>query len=1348
MRAATASVTNESLKKFLRLFLVAIVVVVSMLAPVFALNWARQPFLGVLLYPTLIVSDSHNPNWPGHQQDIRTPDILQTVDGQPVFSGRDLFLLLQQKEVGTDVKLGFVRGLDEPIYSVITLTDFTVQDLLTFFWLPYLIGLAYFGLGYLVSYLRGDDQISRAFLAFCAFISIFATCLFDQHSTHFLTLLWMFTFPFIGASFIHLAHVFPTELRLSHRYPILHLAHYGVAFILGSASLYFTYWAKVPKIFSMSMWFFNFGLIGIAALIFFVRLLHTRTTTISPNIRQQVTIAIWGSAVAFGPTTIWAIAGFAGYEIQFSWHIFVGVFIPLMIFPLTMAYACLRYRIRGLDVAVSRGVIYALLTLLVSASYISITSVLALMLRNTLIFRDPVILVIFVVTLVIALGPFQERIQVYVSQKFLRTSVDYRQMLQNYGRELISTTLSIDNILEQLAKHASNALIAKPMYVFLRSSAINAFAIRYRDDTIETPVEVRFGLSDDLAQWLADKNDILQISPSGAVAPDIYIHREELARLNMLHVALCVPLLGSKRLLGWLAIGMKESGQPYGSDDLMFLATMASQTTIALENAQLLDEANKRAAELEALQQISVEVQAEAEPDLLLTLVVQQASRLLDAQGGLVWLLEPDEETLKVVVSHNLDHDYTGQCIKKGEGVAGRVLLLGEPVAVDNYQTFSGRSSEYLNAPFGAVLGVPLHWGGQVRGVLNVVHQAGRRHRFKESDIWLLGLFASQSAIALEKSQLLQEAQRRATQLAMLSEISTTISSTLNLRVVLPQVMKGAVRILDVEAGSLFLMNHKKNELTFEVVLGPTGSELVGAKIPVGVGVVGTVAKTRRPLIINDVSNDSRWHTAFDEETKFRTRDILCVPMIFADRIVGVIEIINKKDGTIFVKEDVALLTSFTVQAAIVIENAQIFTRTDMALAERVQELQTLQFFDQELQRSLELDRVVDITLTRAMDALGVTIGTVGIFKNQEDPGFYLVAQYGMVAEMRRYKTEMWLITQGVIGRVARTGKVDLINDVSKDRDYLRKSRSTESMLVVPITRDDRVIAVIDLESTSTNYFTEDDVNFVQLLASHAAIAIENAQLFEQVKAANQAKSEFMNTASHDLKVPMTSIKGYAKMLHIGAGGALSETQQEFVQIIYNNIERMDHMVRDLLDVSRIDAGRIRLELSDVHIQDVIDDVLTSVDNQIKEHKLTLNLKIEDNLPTLKADYNRLVQMTTNFVSNAYKYTPEGGQVEISARLTNSLPNKEQGISVMIKDTGFGISEEDQAQLFTNFFRSSDQNIRNQPGTGLGLSITKKMIESHGGRLQFKSKLGKGSSFTYTLPLVSKIPPGVEVVEK
>ncbi|MBN1220230.1 MAG: GAF domain-containing protein [Anaerolineae bacterium] len=1333
------------------LILILLAIIYNILAPIFALNWLRQPFLGALFYPRLVVADIFSPHWNARQQGLQTADILLRVDDVPVFSNRELDNLLGQKQVSDTVTLHLERDptlINAPDTFSVTLSQFTLADSIIFFWLSYVIGLVYLILGLIAYRLRGGEQVGQAFVTFCAFVAMLTGGLFDLYTLNFLTPIWAFAMPLVGASLLSLAFVFPTQSRLIRHYAWVRTIPYVLALILGIVIFYSIYFAADPQAYvNVRLW--AFGFIGLMVVLFLALLFDTRLSTFSALTRQQTTILLWGSAISFGPIVTWTIVNALGLSTSFSMAIFAVVFAPFIIFPLTVTYATLRYRLLDLDILFSRGVMYAMLTLLVTLGYFLTVSILGVLLQDTNLYRSPIILVIFVLLLVIFLEPIRDKIQAIVNRYFLRETFDSREVLQRYGRDLISTPLDTDRVLEMLLNQAQQALSAEHAMVFLRDAAQGTFVIRAQTGDKSSPgIEVQFGLSDDLAQWLADTNNILQLTPGGATPANADISREELARLNMLDIALCVPLLGSKYLLGWLALGFERSGRPYLSSDLVFLATLANQTTIALENAQLLEEANRRAAELETLQQISVEIQAEAEPDRLLASVVEHATRRLNAAGGMVFLLEPDGESLKVVVSHNLDKNYTGCIVKTGQDIAGRAMMLGESVTVDNYLSFSGRSPEFAEASFGPVLAVPLHWAGKVRGVLQLVHHP-RGLRFSQDDVWLMELFASQSAIALEKSRLLQEARDRANQLAILSEVSVAMSSTLNLDEALQQVMNRAVEILHAEAGSLLLMDPKGQELTFEVVLGPTGKELLGVKTAVGKGIVGTVAQTGKPLIINDVAADPRFNIAFDEATEFRTKDILCVPMIAHEQVVGVIEVINKQDGTVFDEEECNLLMTFGAQAAIVIENAQIFTSTDQALAERIQELQTLQVFDQSLQTSLDLNVVLDMSLTHLMDSLGVSMGLIGVVSNEDEPepGIYLLAQHGMPTEMGRYRKDPWPLTRGILGRVARTGEIAWINDITRAEYYVPKNHRTRSLLAVPVMREDRVIAVIDLESTDPDYFTSEDVAFVKLLASHAAIAIDNARLFEQVKEANDAKTEFMNIASHELKIPMTSIKGYTKLLQMGGGGMLSaEQQNEFLQIITNSVDRMARLVNDLLDVSRIEAGRIRLEITDVQMADVIKEVIEAVRTQIDKKQQQLTLDVSDDLPRLRADYNRMVQIVTNLVSNAYKYTPEGGTITVTAK---PYQNEEwDGVMVTVIDTGYGMSEEDQAQLFTTFFRSADQNIRDEPGTGLGLSITKNMVETHGGELTFESKLGQGSAFTFTLPRICKVPPGVEVVER
>jgi signal transduction histidine kinase len=645
---------------------------------------------------------------------------------------------------------------------------------------------------------------------------------------------------------------------------------------------------------------------------------------------------------------------------------------------------------------------------------------------------------------------------------------------------------------------------------------------------------------------------------------------------------------------------------------------------------------------------------------------------------------------------------------------------------------FSANESSRLSV-LGTELFVPLNGTEQLIGWIALGSKPSGAS-YQPNDLVFLTTLASQTAIALENAQFLEAAERRALQLASLNQVSRSINQTLDLDTVLQLIMEKSLELLDAEAGSVLLADADGTHLTFEVVLSPVGNQLLGARQAIGSGIVGTVAQERKPLIVNDAQTDPRWDVSFDQTTEFVTRNLICVPMISHDRLVGVIEVLNKRVPASFSEEDTELLSSFAAQAAIAIENARLFTMTDQALAERVQQLHTMQLIDQQLNATLDFGRVLDLTLQHAMDALGADTGVVGVL-NKEENGLHLAAQQGAPADYDRYRREWWPSERGAIGQVARTGQPMVMNAGPGAPDFDPINPRARSQMTIPIHYQDRVQVVVSLESVRPEAFNQSDLEFVTRLADHAAIAIENARLYEQAQAANQAKTEFMSVASHELKIPMTSIKGYAKLLTLGAAGELNERQKDFLEIISSNVDRMDRLVADLLDVSRIEASRLRLDMGRVDVQKVVETVVQAVQTQIEAKELALQLDLPPGLPLVWGDQDRLVQVVTNLVSNAYKYTRAGGRITITVTDGQADSPPSGFLTISVRDTGVGISPEDQQKLFTKFFRADDPRVRDVPGTGLGLSITKSLVEIHGGEIWFESEADQGTTFSFTLPI-------------
>ncbi|HEU0296973.1 MAG TPA: ATP-binding protein [Anaerolineales bacterium] len=264
-----------------------------------------------------------------------------------------------------------------------------------------------------------------------------------------------------------------------------------------------------------------------------------------------------------------------------------------------------------------------------------------------------------------------------------------------------------------------------------------------------------------------------------------------------------------------------------------------------------------------------------------------------------------------------------------------------------------------------------------------------------------------------------------------------------------------------------------------------------------------------------------------------------------------------------------------------------------------------------------------------------------------------------------------------------------------------------------------------------------EDPSLIQVRES-AAAAAANAQLAEELQRAKLAKSEFVAFVAHELKNPMTSIKGYAELLASGAPGQINEMQADFLSTIRSNVERMSTLVSDLNVSAKIEANRLRLDFKPVNIPESVDEVVSAAKRPVESKGQTLELRLSAQLPLAWADQFRVSQILTNLVSNAHKYTPEGGHIQIGAEV---LPNQwdpngaRQVVHFWVKDNGIGISIEDQAKIFQKFFRSDDAAAREEPGTGLGLNITKSLVEMMGGRIWFESEFRKGTTFHFTVPV-------------
>lgn len=564
--------------------------------------------------------------------------------------------------------------------------------------------------------------------------------------------------------------------------------------------------------------------------------------------------------------------------------------------------------------------------------------------------------------------------------------------------------------------------------------------------------------------------------------------------------------------------------------------------------------------------------------------------------------------------------------------------------------------------------------------------------------------------------------------LAALYALSAQLGTTLDLPLLLNQVMDALVQLTSAERAFVVLVDPLGGGLE-TVVARSVDQETIGDALPqFSRTIVEHVIKKGEPVLTGDAQEDERF-TSGESVGSLSLRSIMCAPLRARGQVIGAVIVDNRMKVGAFTREDLQLLIAFGTQAAIAIENARLFQQTDEALARRVDELTLFQRIDRQLNRSLDLGEVLDLALEWAIALTGADGGSIGLLQpggaGQDCPSLQLYALRGSALPGPEYSLP---VTHPVLSAVAEHGGSVLTHDVTVSSAIDGSPAATQ--LAVAIRSDGAPLGLITLESQHDHAFTEEDILFAERLADRAAVAIAKARLYEQVLQANRAKSEFISLVTHELRIPMTSIRGYADLLLAELAGPLSDSQKQFLKTIRRNLDRMAVLVGDLADINRMESGRMTFELGEFDLNQLVEEVARDLADALDARQQTLTLALAPLLPAAYADRTRIVQVLENLLDNAHKYTPEGGAITVWTQRVGDR------LEVAVSDNGIGISPEDQARLFTQFFRSDHDAVRAQNGWGLGLSIARKLVEAQGGQIEFNSVLGEGSTFSFTVPLV------------
>jgi signal transduction histidine kinase len=471
-------------------------------------------------------------------------------------------------------------------------------------------------------------------------------------------------------------------------------------------------------------------------------------------------------------------------------------------------------------------------------------------------------------------------------------------------------------------------------------------------------------------------------------------------------------------------------------------------------------------------------------------------------------------------------------------------------------------------------------------------------------------------------------------------------------------------------------------------------------------------------------------------------RSLLAVPLLREGEPVGTINVGRVEAGQ-FSSTQIQLLQTFADQAVIAIENVRLFTelqeKTD-ELTQSVEKLTALGEVGRAISSTLDLEIVLNTIVSRAVQLSGLDGGVVFEYDDtaEEFVPRTMTDTSGALAEARR--TTRIRKGEGVLGRTAMTLEPVQVPDIALPGAYEGRLREilidsgVRAILAVPMVREGQLIGCLGVTRNQPGEFPAETIELLRTFATQSALAIQNARLFHeiedksrQLEAASRHKSEFLANMSHELRTPLNAIIGFSEVLSEKMFGELNQKQEEYSKDIYASGQHLLSLINDILDLSKIEAGRMELEVTDFDLPAAIDNALTLVRERASRRGIRLGSAIDDRVGMIRGDERKVKQVLLNLLSNALKFAPEGGRIDVRAALNDGMAE------ISVADTGVGIAPEDQEAIFEEFRQvgTADKKVE---GTGLGLALSRKFIELHGGRIWVQSEPGKGSTFSFTLP--------------
>ena len=830
------------------------------------------------------------------------------------------------------------------------------------------------------------------------------------------------------------------------------------------------------------------------------------------------------------------------------------------------------------------------------------------------------------------------------------------------------------------------------------------------------------------------------------------------------HTVLSVPLIREGRALGSITI-LRTEVRPFEQKHIALLSTFADQAAIAIENVRLFEAEQQRTRELtESLKQqtatadvLRIISSSPGELEPVFQAMLENATRICEAKCGMLVLREGD--LFRHVALYGAPPAFAEYRAKNPtirydpkmasmRALAARQVVQVADVAAEEL-AHPDRVAFVELAGARTLLAAPLLKEDELIGVINIYRQEVRP--FTDKQIDLVKNFAAQAAIAIENTRLLNELRQRTTDLTESLEQQTATSKVLevisrsafDLQAVFETVAESSVRLCGADRAFIFRLDGELLRMVAAFNAPQAVKEYItqNPPRPGRSSAAGRAAIERRTIHVSDALTDPEYSYAAKDVGKLRT--IVAVPILKGDDLLGVMTIYHLEVVRPFTDKQIALVETFADQAAIAIDNVRLLDalrhRTD-ELGRSVGELRALGEVSQAVNSTLDLETVLSTIVAKAVQLSGTEAGAIYGYDEQARE-FRLRATYGMDqglidALMQRH---IGLDDPNVASALAEhepTQVADLREEPASDLNDIILRAGYRARMVAPLLRGEDIVGTLVVRRRTPGEFAKNTVDLIRTFAAQSALAIQNARLFHeiedkgrQLEEASQHKSQFLANMSHELRTPLNAILGYTELMADGAYGEPSEKMLGILKRLESNGKHLLGLINDVLDLSKIEAGQLVLELSDYSIQDIAQTVRSTLEPLAADKKLAFKLELAPELPAGHGDGRRLTQVLINLVGNAIKFT-DAGEVAIKAEANNG------SFHVSVRDTGPGISAADQAKLFQEFQQADNAITKKKGGTGLGLAISKRIIEMHGGKIWVELQPGQGSTFAFSLPVI------------